>query len=295
MDVSLLKYHRPKGTFVATRPRVIAAGLFYVLALVGPALADFTVHVSSPGTITFTSDAAVTPVPVPSPMPTASAPPAPVITGAITVTRPYDVQNMTEISPGVWRSNNLGSDQKCALFFAPGVAIKPGDTVLWSYKRRTNVPIGRNSNDKIDRSYLAFAKPNGYDGKPIAAGSNALITFVEGGAPVSIAHDAAGNVVGPWNRAYYVYPNAAGQLVPEVRTFTYSSGPGKGDGHLRISLGGQTLVDDGRWMSDSVATPGTRNMFCPQMVYAPNSGDAGPFPADSYVEFSDVSLAVIPK
>lgn len=295
--------------------RAIVAGFLFV-SLTGPRWGFAqTIDVHGDYRITIDAIPAPTATPNPTPVPSASASPSaapsktPTATppvsptpsgspaGAVgsSMTRPTLIEHMTETSPGVWRSNNIAADHAAVLQFRLSHPVAPGALLRVTYWIASNVHLDNSRNIKFGvRDWL------GQIGNQVL---NDYVCTQKGGNPEFVSEqltyvtskvDPVTNLHLPWTRAYFSWPQFTNVPRIEVHEYRYASAVGKADGAVRFTADGQTVFTADHWQSDDAGHPGTRDIVCIQMVYAPISGDAGPLPANSYVEFSRVSVEILP-
>ena len=238
----------------------------------------------------------VAPSTTPSAEPTASPTPSvsPSPAAGYALTRPSQVQNMTETSAGVWMSNNFAANHSAVLhFFLPGY-VPRGGLLRVTAKVRSNVHIDTGHNLKfIVRAWKdkeGGGSLNHYVCTQISGNPEFTSEQIQ---QVSLKYDANHQAL-PWTRAYFPIPqfNETGQI--RMDEYRYPTAVGAADGSVKFSVDGSTIFQADHWQEDNAQFPGTPNIVCLQLVYAPISGDAGPLPSNSYVEFSDVSVEVIP-
>lgn len=230
--------------------------------------------------LSMTAPVASVTMPIPSPSP------------ATAVTTAVIPQNVTEVSPGVWRTNaGFLSQGKCYAQMQLPRALKAGEHVRVTCVRKTNVNDTGLLNDKIFRAWLDLngGYPNFWDGRGVGTGSN-QIKCEEGTGLDTYFHS---QTPAPWNDVFCAYPTALDQPVVEVREFWPCSGVGTKDGRVRYTFNGKVIFDRGQFIANSTAAPGFPQYFGPQCVIA--GYKSGDLPANAYVEFSGIKLEIVPN
>jgi hypothetical protein len=170
------------------------------------------------------------------------------------------LQNMTLVN-GVYRSNDLGTDQKC--YVQVRVTSAPQTYAKLSCRRRTNVIEDGKLNLKRMRVFPDGSYPNDYVARSINTGASQFTTE----NPTATL-------------GYFAYSQPIDQWQNESYEFFYALKK------MRVTIGNMVWEKTG-W------NPGTlnRTQFGVQMVCA-NPTSSAKLPAGSYVEFDSVTLEV---
>ncbi len=209
-------------------------------------------------------------------------------------TRPTAIEEMKEIRPGVWRSTDLSKTRKAVLQFRLSEPVPRGARLVVTADIAGNVPLNNGRNIKFfTRNWL---------GQIGATLNDSICTQISGSPVFTSEHlsgvtakfDAVAKKWNEWTRFYRTWPQFSATPVTYSGEWTYPTGVGKADGAVVFRVNGETLFAADRWRADDSKKPGTRDIICLQVVYAPQEGDLGDLPAGSWVEFSNVSVEVLP-
>jgi hypothetical protein len=237
-----------------------------------------------------TPEPSLTPSASPSPAPSASpaSPSSPAESDRVR-TRPTAIEEMTEVRPGVWRSGDLSKTRKAVLQFHLSQPVPRGKRLRITAAIASNVSIDNSRNIKFfTRNWLKIVG---------AQALNDYICSQKAGNPVFVTEQITpvtakdGN---EWTRFYRSWPKFTSTPTLWVGEWKYPTEVGKADGSVAFSVGGNVVFKADKWKADDANHPGTRDIICIQVIYAPVSGDAGDLPPGSYVEFSNVSVEVLP-
>lgn len=193
-------------------------------------------------------------------------------------------KNMTFSTDQTYKSNDLPKDRACYVQARLNAPAKDGQTVKFSYERTTNVDPDGTKNIKDERNWntASVNYPNDYTGRSLHTGSHQFA--IENGDGIVISQKTHPT---DWTVAYFSMPFVKDQKQLVEYEYKYASAKGKSDGSVKITVDGKVVLD-----VTGARLGAPRSDFGAQMIYAPNSGDSGTFPAGSYYEAKILSLKV---
>ncbi len=230
------------------------------------------------GTITYAPDAPIEiPVPAPAPSPTPEPTPEPLPPIVVPprsgiFSKPDLIQNMWEQEPGLWVSKDAWRSSVAALQFKLP-PLRPGSKITASFSRRAKYPVDGSFNMKILRCSPdpIISYPNWYLGTQKDGG------FIFNGEKV----EGAKGVV----KFYCHYPPHTGEWRKELWEVRYASAPGMANGAVKVTIGGQVILDVTSWQSNTLALPKIANILCIQ-----DDVSNATLPVGSFTSYKDIAI-----
>ncbi len=220
------------------------------------------------------------PAPAPIPAPPAPAPaPAPTPAGLPAGAQVF-FENVTEVSPGVFRCSNLASVKKASIQVTLAAPVKDGQTVTFRFKRKTNVTDAVYKPDNWKTARFGVA-PMNYNLVDFYVGH----TAGEGADQFTGEHTGAGKYGGD-TYGYAGNPTKADVVQEEVYVFKKN---GKNSTFSFSKDGGNVMTFPN---PDAPFSPDMTN--CPLQLFIAQAVAESSYslPAGSYVEFSGLGLTV---